>query len=444
MVRATNKVVLSTKNFNAFRPHERRLKKSTATQKTSQLVIAWDLNTDETARMLTLRSKKYRAMGVNSFKGTAEKEEGSGNLGIQKTEKTAHRLRLGDFKSPQQQVTKIITSVSTESAVILKRLTEPIGALIGFRGRKTAKKPQRLITYTGSQNPDTRKSKQFDPLELTDTFTSPLANQDRTVSCPNFVTYGCKDLWIPDLYGDFAGVCDTCGHHFPLEYQWYMENIFDRGSITQFNTDISAGNPLHYTGFSKRLGQSKIKTGRRAGLMTFHAGVNGIKIIVAMLYSDFHNGTVGTAEGEKFVQACVLAQKKRMPLLAYVHTTGGLRIQEGSLALTQMPKGTMAVREYIESGGLYLVVYDNNSYAGPVASFLGCSPYQFAIRSSRIGFAGRQAIKEATGMDIPPDYHAAENAFQRGHIQGIWDRREFRKDLHKSLLTMGNSAMYYL
>ncbi|MEA1934631.1 MAG: acetyl-CoA carboxylase carboxyl transferase subunit alpha/beta, partial [Thermodesulfobacteriota bacterium] len=115
----------------------------------------------------------------------------------------------------------------------------------------------------------------------------------------------------------------------------------------------------------------------------------------------------------------------------------------GTIGVVQMPKCTLSVREYIDSGGLYIVVYDNNSYAGPVASFLGCSPYQFAIRSSKIGFAGQRVIRETTGQDIPPDYHSARNALKRGHIQGIWDRREFRSNLHRSLLTMGGRNLYY-
>ena len=169
----------------------------------------------------------------------------------------------------------------------------------------------------------------------------------------------------------------------------------------------------------------------------------GVEIVVSMLYSDFRNGTVGAAEGEKFVQACEMAKLQRKPLLAYVHTTGGIRIQEGTMGVIQMPKCTMAVRDYVDSGGLYIVVYDNNSYAGPVASFLGCSHYQFAIRSSRIGFAGYRVIRETTGEDLPPDYHSARNALKRGHIQGIWDRREFRRNLHKSLMTMGGRNLYY-
>ena len=91
----------------------------------------------------------------------------------------------------------------------------------------------------------------------------------------------------------------------------------------------------------------------------------------------------------------------------------------------------------------YIVVYDNNSYAGPVASFLGCSHYQFAIRSSRLGFAGPRVIRDTTGQEVPPDYHSARNALRRGHIQGIWDRRDFRRNLHKCLMTMGGSKLYY-
>ena len=178
-------------------------------------------------------------------------------------------------------------------------------------------------------------------------------------------------------------------------------------------------------------------------MITFDAKVMGVDIVTAMLYSDFRNGTVGAAEGEKFVQACETAKLKRRPLLSYVHTTGGIRIQEGTLGVIQMPKCTMAVREYIDAGGLYIVVYDNNSYAGPVASFLGCSHYQFAIRSSRLGFAGPRVIRDTTGQEVPPDYHSARNALRRGHIQGIWDRRDFRRNLHKCLMTMGSSKLYY-
>jgi acetyl-CoA carboxylase carboxyl transferase subunit beta len=423
MLRATDKVVLSAKSFSALRTYEIRRKKHQPATEELQLEIPWDLNHDEIDKLLALRSKKYLALGKNGFTGQAEAEEGIYNLARVKTEKAYYTLRNEVMKNHKRQVRKVLNDVSGEGSVMIRRITEPITAFMEMWGKKKPDKPQRLLTYAGGGGQQDGQMTRIDPLELTDTYTSPLANEDRTISCPNAEKYGCKDLWIPDLYGEFAGVCETCGHHFPLEH--------------------TAGNPQNYTGFTERLQRAKDKTGWRSGNMTFHAKVNGIQIIVTMLYSDFRNGTVGSAEGEKFAQACALAKRKKRPLLAYIHTTGGIRIQEGTLGVVQMPKCTMAVREYIDAGGLYLVVYDNNSYAGPVASFLGCSPYQFAIRSSRVGFAGPRVIRETTSADIPPDYHSARNALKRGHIQGIWDRRDFRRNLHKALLTMGSPSLYY-
>ncbi len=441
MLSATDKVVLSTKSFRALRTWEFRRKKAESQDHELQVEIPWDLNSKEIRRLLADRSRKYLGMAAQGYVSRTNPVVYFPQLIKEKTERIYYIVRYDILKNHKRQVHKVIKDVSGEGSVILKRITEPIAAVANFLDTRRKKKPApRQVTSTDASQAGAKRT---DPLELTDTYTSPLANEDRTVTCPNTEKYGCKDLWVPDLYGEFAGVCEACGHHFPLEYQWYLENIFDPGSIRFFNGRISSHNPLKYTGFDERLKQSKDKTGKNSGNMTFTAEIDGIQIVVAMLYSDFRNGTVGAAEGEKFVRACALAKRKKRPLLAYVHTTGGIRIQEGTLGVTQMPKCTMAVREYIDAGGLYIVVYDNNSYAGPVASFLGCSPYQFAIRSSRVGFAGPRVIRETTGIDIPPDYHSARNALRRGHIQGIWDRREFRLNLHKSLLTMGSPNLYY-
>ena len=263
------------------------------------------------------------------------------------------------------------------------------------------------------------------------------------MSCPNAETDGCLDQWAPDLFGDFAGVCSCCGHHFPMEYQWYLKNVFDEGTVHEFNSEVESLNPLRYEGFDLRLEKTKEKTGLKSSCMTFEARIHNIKLVVAMLVGDFQGGTVGAAEGEKIIRAAERARKKHFPFLAYAHGTAGIRIHEGTNGVIQMPRCTMAVRRYMEAGGLYLVLYDTNSYAGPVASFLGCSPYQFAVRSANIGFAGPGVIKETTGIDISRDYHKAYKALSRGHIQGIWDRRELRFNLYQALLTMGGRNLYY-
>ncbi|MCW5199015.1 acetyl-CoA carboxylase carboxyl transferase subunit alpha/beta, partial [Desulfobulbus sp. F3] len=410
--------MLRTKNMRSFRSYEVKRKKAESPDEAPQIDIPWELDEGETDKLLDLRSKKYRNMAMHSFGGITMPAESFFKFFCSATEKFWYTVRYDVLKTQQKQVQKTIKELSGEGTALVNRITAPFSRFFGKEEENGSRPVPRSLAAADPQFAGDYCVIQ-DPLELTDTYTSPLANEDRTITCPNAEKAGCKDLWIPDLYGEFCGVCENCGHHFPLEYQWYLKNVFDPGSIRIFNNDIFSKNPLNYEGFDERLQAAKSKTGMGCANLTFMARVRDIELVVTMLFSDFRNGTVGSAEGEKFVQACDIARRKKRPLLAYVHTTGGIRIQEGTLGVAQMPKCTMAVREYIDSGGLYIVVYDNNSYAGPVASFLGCSPYQFAIRSSRIGFAGPRVIRETTGIDIPPDYHDARNALKRGHIQGI-------------------------
>lgn len=228
-----------------------------------------------------------------------------------------------------------------------------------------------------------------------------------------------------------------------MEYQWLMFNCFDDGSMSEFNEEVQAGNPLAFPGMDERLATAREKTGLRCACITFEARVEGTQAVVAVLAGAFRGGSVGAAEGAKFVAAAERARRKRFPFIVYCHGTAGIRIQEGTHGVIQMPRCTVAVRRYVEAGGLYLVIYDTNSYGGPVASFLGCAHYQFAIRSSNIGFAGPGVIKNTTGRDIPPDYHNCYQALARGHIQGVWDRRDVRTNLKQALLTMGGRNLYY-
>jgi len=436
MVRATDEVVLQTKSFRTFRSYALKRQSQEKEEGFSDefdIHIKWSLTDSEKKRLLELRSKKYRSMG----KGYRELRQSLGSRlseAVETVKQNYYDMRYGLLRQRSRQVQKLIEEVSSEGSVFLKTVTEPVRVAYDF----VFPKPK---SENGLNQQDILRRSIF--MQEWEQYISPLANEDKTVSCPNAEKYGCKDLWVPDLYGEFSGVCPTCGHHFPLEYQWYLQNLFDPGSVREFNKHIVSANPLKFQGFDEKLKKAIERTGRRSGIITFDASVFDIKIVVAMLYSDFRSGTVGSAEGEKFIRACDRARTTRRPFLAYIHTTGGIRIHEGTLGVIQMPRCTLVVREYIDSGGLYIVVYDNNSYAGPVASFLGCSPYQVGIRSSRIGFAGPRVIRETTGADVPPDYHSAKNALKRGHIQGIWDRREFRKNLFEALMTMGGPHLYY-
>ncbi len=340
------------------------------------------------------------------------------------------------YRKHQRHIRTFMEEIDNEWEVFKGRLLAPWRKLTRkLPSTKVENSKVKELTALSTWSDDGRRSRW--------NYISPRYKTDRAITCPNSAAYGCLDLWGPDLFAEFAGVCSHCGYHFPMEPEWYVKNVFDLGSVFEFNSEIEAGNPLEFPNFGDRVIDAQKKTGAKSGCMTFEARIDNTKMVVAMLMGTFRGGSVGAAEGYKFVEAAQRAEKKRYPFLAYVHGTAGIRIQEGTHGVIQMPRCTVAVRRYIESGGLYMVLYDTNSFAGPVASFLGCSPYQFAVRSSNIGFAGPGVIKETTGMDIPPKYHRSYRALSRGHIQGIWDRREVRANLKQALLTIGGRNLYY-
>jgi acetyl-CoA carboxylase carboxyl transferase subunit beta len=441
LLRVTDEVSIDVRGLPLFRQMALRSRRKRASGlDLEKAYTRWSVSPSAQQRLVNKRHQKYRKLSLAAAPDQTPVLKRLATMWEQFGWGVYSHFKYDMFSKHQKQMCEYVDEVKSEWALYINRFLYPWRMLKAKLTRNSCKI-------------DTEAARQLTELSEWDdnqeprggnwVYVSAKAREDRAVTCPNSQTHGCLDLWAPDLYGEFAGVCTNCGHHFPMEHQWYLHNVFDQESIQEFAMDVEAGNPLGIKDFDAKLAAAKNKTGHKSGCMVFEARINDIRLVVAMLMASFRGGTVGAAEGEKFIRAAERAERKRYPFLAYVHGTAGIRIQEGTNGLIQMPRCTMAVRRYIDAGGLYIVCYDTNSYAGPVASFLGCSPYQFGIRSANIGFAGPGVISETTGMVLPPHYHNVYKALERGHIQGIWDRREMRFNLHRSLLTMGGRNLYY-
>ena len=438
MINATDEIILNVRGMNYFRAKAVMRQKKSPGANAENIFVRWKLTGAARDRLLWRRYRRFTAMSRHAFLDQRPLGKRVFDFGVDLGWAVYSFFKYDFWRKHRKKVSNLAEDAGAEFQVVLNKCLAPM------------KRMRSAFSRTDFEQGD---NDQCQLTQLSDWerregdhgrgYVSPQVRQDRAISCPNAQVHGCLDMWAPDLFGEWAGVCINCGHHFPMEYEWYLHNVFDPHSVREFNSQIESMNPLGYDGFDLKLEEAKRKTGQKSACKTFEARINGLKVVTAMLIANFRGGTVGAAEGEKFIHAVDRARKKHFPLLAYIHGTAGIRIQEGTCGVIQMPRCTMAVRRYLEAGGLYLVVYDTNSYAGPVASFLGCSPYQFAIRSSRIGFAGPGVIQETTGMPVPPHYHEAYQALSRGHIQGVWDRREMRKSVYQALLTVGGRNLYY-
>ncbi|TVQ97998.1 MAG: acetyl-CoA carboxylase carboxyl transferase subunit alpha/beta [Desulfovibrionales bacterium] len=438
VINATDEIILRVRGMNYFRAKAIMRQKKSPRANAENIFVRWKLSSAARERLLWKRYQRFMAMSRHAVLDRRSVGQRVYDFGADMGWSVYSFFKYDFLRKHQKKVKHLAEDVGAEVQVVLNKCFAPIkrikGSLKGTNG-DAASGDQCQLTQLSRW-----KEREAEPQQG---YLSPKAKQDVTITCPNTPIHGCLDMWAPDLFGEWAGVCIHCGHHFSMEYDWYLHNVYDSDSVSEFNGQIEAKNPLGYEGLDLKLEEAKRKTGQKSSCVTFEATINGLNVVTAMLTAGFRGGSVGAAEGEKFIRAVERARKKHFPLIAYVHGTAGIRIQEGTLGVIQMPRCTMAVRRYLEDGGLYLVVYDTNSYAGPVASFLGCSPYQFAIRSSRVGFAGLGVIQETTGMPVEPHYHGAFQALSRGHIQGVWDRREMRKNVYQALLTVGGRNLYY-
>ena len=442
VLRATDEVALGVRGFApyraiALRTRSRRAERGLDFEKA---YVRWNLSQSAQIRLVRNRHRKFRKLSRDAAPDNTSFSTQAAAVVQEFGWMVYSHIKYDLLQRHRQKLAEMVIEVRSEWHLVLERIFAPFKS-VACKFLPSCKTPSleaaRELTELSewNDNQDQRGGHWA--------YVSDKAKEDKAISCPNAKTHGCLDIWAPDLYGEFAGVCTNCGHHFPMEHQWYLHNVFDQNSIVEFDANLESRNPLGIAGFEKKLEEAKKKTGQKSACMTFEAQIDGVYLVVAMLMGNFRGGTVGAAEGEKFIRAAERANRKRFPFLAYVHGTAGIRIQEGTNGVIQMPRCTMAVRRYIDAGGLYLVTYDTNSYAGPVASFLGCSPYQFGIRSANVGFAGPGVITETTGTQVPPHYHNVYKALARGHIQGIWDRREMRFNLQQALMTMGGRNLYY-
>lgn len=434
VMRATDEVTLSVRGLSLFRAVAMR-----HFRRQADIIVRWNMSEKARERLVDRRFKKYRKLAQHAYQDNRSMLEKLNATSSGIVSSTTSAILYGLVKPFKQRIGRIVEETTDEIHVITGKVDSIYRKGLKKIGIKSTDDRQKEMELTGLSE----VKEEIVPVSNGTGYVSPQAKLDREITCPHADKRGCLDIWARDLFTDFDGVCPHCGYNFPMEYQWYLHNIFDEYSIREFNHDIASGNPTDFPNFIKRVNAAKDKTGLESSCLTFNATLEGIRLTCATLVAPFRGGSVGAAEGEKFIRALELAQTKHQPFLAYVHGTAGIRIQEGVNGLIQMPRCTLAVRRYIEAGGLYIVLYDTNSYAGPVASFLGCSPYQYAVRSSRLGFAGPGVIKETTGIEIPPDYHNCYKALSRGHIQGVWSRKDVRKNLHQAMLTIGGRNLYY-
>jgi acetyl-CoA carboxylase carboxyl transferase subunit beta len=127
---------------------------------------------------------------------------------------------------------------------------------------------------------------------------------------------------------------------------------------------------------------------------------------------------MGAAVGERVVRAYDRARDLRLPVVVATRS-GGARLQEGMVALVQLPRTVSAARRHAAAGLLSLGVYGSPTTGGVYASFGSLVDVRAATEHAVIGFAGPRVAEGTLGESLPPGSHTAEAAYEEALVDAL-------------------------
>jgi acetyl-CoA carboxylase carboxyl transferase subunit beta len=253
-------------------------------------------------------------------------------------------------------------------------------------------------------------------------------------TCP-----GCGSHYRDDELANTLRVCPQCGHHFRVGAHERIEQLVDPGSFEEGDAELRSADPLGFFDlrpYTERLAEAEIETGLGDAIVCGAARIEGEHCELAAMDFFFMGGSMGSVVGEKFVRACDRAAARGVPLVS-IAASGGARMQEGILALMQLPKTICAIDELHESGGSMLSVLTHPTTGGVLASFASLGDVVLAEPGALMSFAGPRVVAQTTREKLPDDFGLAESNFRYGHLDAIVPRDELRQTLARLLRLFG-------
>ena len=261
----------------------------------------------------------------------------------------------------------------------------------------------------------------------------PLKSRDRRDLPPDVFDkcQGCGEILYAEKLAQNFQVCPSCGHHFRLAPERYVEILLDEGSFEEIDEGVHSKDPLDFKDlkpYKERLREAEEKVGRKSAILAGTGTLEGLSLTLAVMDFRFVGGSMGSSVGEKIARAARGAGKRKEPLII-VSTSGGARMQEGIYSLMQLAKTSCALARLHEAGLPYISIITDPTTGGVTASHAMLGDVNLAEPGALIGFAGPRVITETIRQELPDGFQRSEFLLQHGMIDRVVDRRELKKTL---------------
>lgn len=245
-----------------------------------------------------------------------------------------------------------------------------------------------------------------------------------------------KTLYVKTISSNLK-ICTHCGGYFRMNAGERIELIVDPGTYEEFDSNMTAKNPIDYPDYEKKISQGQHRAGLKDAVVTGRGKVNGYEAVVAVMDSHFMMGSMGSVVGEKITRAVEKATELNLPIIIFT-TSGGARMQEGIVSLMQMAKVSAALGRHSDAGLLYITVLTDPTTGGVTASFAMLGDIILSEPKALIGFAGRRVIEQTIKQVLPDEFQKAEFLLEHGFIDKIVQRAELKDTLSTILKLHGS------
>jgi acetyl-CoA carboxylase carboxyl transferase beta subunit len=213
--------------------------------------------------------------------------------------------------------------------------------------------------------------------------------------------------------------------------------VLDQGSFVSWDVEPLAL-PVGDS-YARELSDAQAASGLDESVLTGEGRIFGRRVAVVVCEFSFLGGSIGVAAAERITAAVERATAERLPLLASP-SSGGTRMQEGTVAFLQMVKIAAAVRLHKQAHLPYLVYLRNPTTGGVFASWGSLGHVTVAEPGALIGFLGPRVYELLYGEPFPSGIQTAENLQRHGVIDAVVDLDGLRGTLDRALTVIADAA----
>ena len=193
--------------------------------------------------------------------------------------------------------------------------------------------------------------------------------------------------------------------------------------------------PLAWQGYDASRARAAERTGESESVVCGTARVAGTQAVLIAFEFGFLGGSLGERTGDRLEAAYTYARTHRLPVVPLV-ATGGSRMQEGMLALTQLQRVARQSALTREAGLPQIAVLRDPTTGGGWATLGAGADVILALPGVQVGFAGSR-VRPA---DADPTAYTAEAQVAAGAADAVVPMTELRETLGRWLRLLTAAA----